>query len=75
MPASISEAMYDKSLSEISEYLYQVINTYNNFYNANKVLGEEDTELKKSWLGLTQATYNAISVLLDVLGIVEPEKM
>ena len=75
MSASISEAMYDKSLSEISEYLYQIINTYNNFYNANKVLGEEDVELKKSWLGLTQATYNAVSVLLKVLGIEEPEKM
>ena len=75
MPSSINEAMYDKSLSEISEYLYQVINTYNNFYNANKVLGEEDTELRKSWLGLTQATYNSVSVLLNILGIEEPEKM
>ena len=75
MPSSINEAMYDKSLSEISEYLYQVINTYNNFYNANKVLGEEDAELKKSWLGLTQATYNSVSVLLNILGIEEPEKM
>ena len=75
MPSSINEAMYDKSLSEISEYLYQVINTYNNFYNANKVLGEEDVELKKSWLGLTKATYNSVSVLLNILGIEEPEKM
>ena len=75
MPSSINEAMYDKSLSEISEYLYQVINTYNNFYNANKVLGEEDTELRKSWLGLTKATYNSVSVLLNILGIEEPEKM
>ena len=75
MPSSLNEAMFDKSLSEVSEYLYQIINTYNNFYNANKVLGEKDVELKKSWLGLTKATYNAVSVLLDVLGIKEPEKM
>ena len=75
MPASLNEALYDKSLSEIAEYLYQIINTYNNFYNANKVLGEEDIELKKSWLGLTQSTYNAVKVMLNVLGIIEPEKM
>lgn len=74
-PIILENAYNSKSLNEIAEYLYQLTNSYNNFYSANRILSENDNETRQSWLGLSENIYNANAELLDILGIEIPRKM
>ncbi len=75
LPNILTKAMDIKSLNDIAEYLYKLTSQYNKFYNENKILVEENEKLRESWLVLTEIVYNINILLLDVLGIVVPERM
>lgn len=64
-----------KSLNDIAEYLYQLINVFNNFYTSNRILTENDELTRESWLGLAELVYNISFKLINILGIEEPRKM
>jgi len=63
------------SLNEIAEYLYKITNLYNNFYAENKIIPEENEEIRSSWLALSNIIYKKNKYLLNILGINIPEKM
>jgi len=71
----IKRSFENYSLNEIAEYLYKITNLYNNFYAENKVLTEENSEMRESFLSLTKIIYDNNCYLLDILGINIPEKM
>lgn len=71
----IKRSFENCSLNEIAEYLYKITNLYNNFYAENKVLTEENNEVRESFLSLTKIIYDNNCYLLDILGIKIPEKM
>lgn len=75
LPNVLDRSLSTKSLNEIAEYLYKLTSQYNKFYADNKVLTEEDEELKNSWLTLTNIVYKVNIMLLDTLGIKVPNKM
>lgn len=64
-----------RSLNDITDYLYKITNIYNNFYSQNRILTEEDSATKESWLTLTKIVYDNNVKLLNILGIEIPEKM
>jgi len=73
--STLNKAFEEKSLSFITDYLYQLCKTYNSFYDANKVLIESDEELKKSWLYITNLFVDVSSILTNILAIDIPNKM
>lgn len=75
LPNVLTRSFEMKSLNEIADYLYDLTSKYNKFYSENKVLTEEDEDLKESWLVLTNTVYKANLLLLDTLGLKVPEKM
>lgn len=75
MPSVIDRAYDSKSLNEIAEYIYKLTSSYNKFYSENKILSENDPDLKESWLVLSQVVYSTNMLLLDLMGIKCPEKM
>lgn len=75
MPGILTKSLKTKSLNEIADYLYLLTNKYNKFYAENKILLERDHQLQESWLVLTRVVYNTNRLLLDILGLVVPEKM
>ena len=75
LPNVLTKSFEMKSLNEIADYLYDLTSKYNKFYSENKVLTEEDEDLKESWLVLTNTVYKANLLLLDTLGLKVPEKM
>ena len=75
MPIILENAFQEKSLNDISEYLYKLTSSYNKFYAENHILTCEDNALKTSWLALTKIVYDTNILLLDTLGIMVPEKM
>ena len=64
-----------RSLNEITELLYKLTNSYNNFYSSVRVLTEENEINKKSWLALTKVVYDNNIKLLNIRGIEVPERM
>lgn len=72
---SLTKSYESKSLNEITDYIYKLTSAFNKFYSENRVLDEEDTELRASWLALTKLTLDINLTILDVLGIQCPEKM
>ena len=75
MPRALSKSLEEKSLNELTDYIYRLTSSYNTFYNENKVLKEENEELKTTWIALTSLVYNINIELLDILGLNIPEKM
>ena len=75
LPNILNRAYEAKSLNEIAEYIYKLTSVYNKFYSENKIIVEENNELRESWLVLSKAVYDTNMLLLDIMGIDVPEKM
>ena len=75
LPNVLNRSLEAKTLNEIAEYLYKLTSNYNKFYANNKVLIEEDKELKESWLTLTNIVCKVNILLLNTLAIEIPNKM
>ncbi len=75
MPTVIDRAYDTKSLNEIAEYIYKLTSIYNKFYSENKILTEENIDLRESWLTLSKVVYDTNMLLLNTMGINCPEKM
>lgn len=75
MPIRIDKAYRNKTLSEITEYIYEIDSLFNKFYAENRILTEEDINKKQTWLFITNLVYQANKLLLDVLAIDIPERM
>lgn len=75
LPKVLENALEEKSLHEITDYLYNLNNLYNNFYSENRILTEENINLRNTWIALTQVIYEINQFLLDILAIEIPERM
>ena len=75
LPEVMDKAYEVKSLNDIADYLYKLTSVYNKFYAENRILTEEDEQLKLSWLTLTKIVKQTNEMLLDILGIKIPDKM
>lgn len=75
LPKVLENSLDVKSLHEITDYLYVLNNTYNNFYSEHRILTEENKELKSSWIALTELVFEINKFLLDILAIELPIRM
>ena len=72
----VIEASYaERAPQKICEYIYDVSNIFNRFYNSNKIVSEEDKEKQSSWVAMITLVKRVIEQCLDLLGIEVPEKM
>ncbi len=71
----LNKSFEDRSLSFITDYLYQLARTYNSFYDNNKILIQDDNELRESWIFITKLLSNTMTKLVNILGMEIPEKM
>ena len=75
LPNVLNRAYEAKSLNEIAEYIYKLTSSYNKFYSENKIVTEENSNLRESWLVLSKTVYDTNMMLLNLMGIDVPEKM
>ena len=71
----LSKSMEEKSLNYITDYLYQLAKVYNTFYDSNKVLIEENKNLRESWIVITTKVVDVMTKLTNLLGIDIPDKI
>lgn len=72
---SFAKATNEKMPSYICDYLYNVCNFANNFYENNRIKTEQDEKIKKNWLKLIDLTTKIIKCLLNLLIIDTPSIM
>lgn len=65
----------DRAPHKICEFLYELSNNFNKFYNDTRILSEEDEAKRTSWLNLINLVKNVLEQGLDLLGMESVEKM
>jgi arginyl-tRNA synthetase len=74
-PSIIHEAGIEYSPARIANYLYDLVKTYNSFYQNVPVLKETDENKRNLRLKLSKSTGNIVKSGLELLGIGVPERM
>jgi arginyl-tRNA synthetase len=74
-PEVIEEAAKTHSPSVIANYAYELVKSYNHFYQNVTILQEENEELKNARLTLSEVTVRTIASSLKLIGIDSPRKM
>jgi len=75
LSATIETAYKELAPHKICAYIYDVANAFNSFYHENKILTEENKELRESFLALLQLTQGVLEQCIDLLGFEAPEHM
>ncbi|MGE8204979.1 arginine--tRNA ligase [Heyndrickxia sp. NPDC080065] len=74
-PAVVAEAAEKRIPHRITNYINDLASTFHSFYNAEKVLDKENTELTKARLALIKAVQITLKNSLALIGVSAPEKM
>lgn len=74
-PDTIRRAAGEFKPNHIANYLYELAQDFNSFYNGNPILKAESKELMKSRLMLTAVTIRVMEDGFKLLGLEVPEKM
>ena len=75
LPHILKRAIELKELGELCEYVYKLTNLYSSFYNDNYILSEKNTQIKESWIILSDIILRTNLFITNILGIEVPEKM
>lgn len=73
--AVISRAAETLSPALVANYIYEVVKSYNSFYQNNPILNQEDANAKNFRLALSELTGKTIKKGLNLLGIATVNRM
>lgn len=65
----------DHAPHKICEYVYELSNNFNKFYNSTRILAQEDQDKKISWLILINLVKDILEKALDLLAIESVDRM
>lgn len=74
-PQVIVEAAEKRAPHRITNYIHDLASTFHSFYNAVKVLDQENAELSKARLALVKAVQITMKNALRLVGVSAPERM
>lgn len=74
-PTTVALAGTELNPALIANYTYELVKTYNHFYQDTPIIREEDTALRVFRLQLSAYTAEIIKHSMDLLGIEVPEQM
>jgi len=75
LPEVIGRAIDLRAPNHVAEYTHGLAGKFNRFYDTCHILSEEDPIRQGSWLALAEWTLEALTRLLDLLGIEVPDRM
>ncbi len=74
-PAAVAEAAQKRMPHRITNYIYDLASTFHSFYNAEKVLDQDNQEKTKARLALVKSVQITLRNALALIGVSAPEKM
>jgi arginyl-tRNA synthetase len=72
---AVEKAFGDKAPNRICEYIYDLANLFNKFYQEQRIISEENLERKLSWIKLIILTKSVLETGLELLGLEAPDRM
>ncbi len=74
-PEVLAEASANYSPAVIANYVYELVKSYNHFYQQCKIVTETNEEIKSNRLGLSYQVSRVVKECLILLGIESPQRM
>lgn len=74
-PEIIQQAAQQYSPAVIANYTYDLVRSFNSFYQNVSILGAENEELKAFRVALSSAVANIVKTAFQLLGIQVPNRM
>lgn len=74
-PQAIVEAAVKRTPHRITNYIHELASTFHSFYNAVKVLDQEELATTKARLGLVKSVQITLKNALKLIGVDAPDKM
>lgn len=75
LPAIIDEAARELSPALIANYTFELVKTYNSFYQSVYILNEPSVDAKRMRLALSKNVAKVIKLTMHLLGVEVPSKM
>lgn len=75
LPNILKNSYNTGTLHLICDYLYNICNIFNKFYNNHNILSEENKDIQNSYIGFLQLIQKIIEFLLNILAIKTVERM
>ena len=72
---TIAGSCADIAPHRLCQYIYEVSNAFNSFYHDHRILAEEDTARRESWIDLLGLTRRILETCIDLLGFSAPDQM
>ena len=74
-PEVVHEAGKNHSPALVANYAYELVKSFNTFYQAHSIMNEEDESLKKARIVLSHTIGKVIHSSMKMLGIQVPNRM
>ncbi|MCF0122217.1 MAG: arginine--tRNA ligase [Lachnospiraceae bacterium] len=71
----VDNAFEEKAPHKVCFYIYELSNDFNCFYHKTKILTEENSEQKASWILLLDLVRRVLEECIELLGFSAPERM
>ncbi len=73
--AAVASAWAETAPHKLCGYIYELSNALNHFYHETKILSEEDSRQKQSWIALLDLVRKVLETTISLLGFSAPERM
>ena len=60
---------------KICAFVYELADRFNSFYHDNKIVTQEDADVRNEWVCLIVDVLNALEICMDLLAIKVPDRM
>ncbi|SET22954.1 arginyl-tRNA synthetase [Salinibacillus kushneri] len=74
-PQVIGDSAVKRTPHRVTQYIYDLASDLHSFYNAEKVINDDQLELSKARLALIEAVRITLSNAMKLIGVHAPEKM
>jgi arginyl-tRNA synthetase len=74
-PQAVVEAAVKRTPHRITNYIHELASTFHSFYNAVKVLDQEQPDLTNARLALVKSVQTTLKNALSLIGVDAPEQM
>lgn len=75
LPGIVEQAARNYMPHVLCDHAFRLAQEFSSFYGATHILSEEDDAKRQSWLLLCATIYRQLSLLLDLLGLLQPRRM
>ena len=74
-PEIVERAIEHRAPNALAEHAYELVADFNRFYDACRIIDEDDAAVQSSWLALVELSLRQLRTVLELLLIEVPERM